>query len=412
MLINKNYPIGIFTFLIFFQLTSSMIYTGVTPILPFIQQELHLSVVQMGYLASAVFLGSAICSIPSGILVDYFGLKRSLFFGGLVVGLISISLYWLNEYLLILFAFNFIGVFYAIFHPALSKGILILFPSRVRGTLIGIKQTAASISALIVAIWLPFMAVNYSWKMGIMLIGCSLMVISFIAFLFLDVQGEGRKMKDSSKSKLTRTDFVYVLRNKQLKTICFVIPFMFIAQFTIPTYIVVDVNERFDIPLIDAGYLLAFLQFGAIIGRLLFGFLGDRLFLNRRVLFLAWICIAICLIMFIFAVLPFNNFIILSIIALLIGLTASGWTGIYTVIVLEAIETKYVGFALGLTMTLGYIGTTAGATIFGYFHELFGGFSIPWMLFAGTMFFSAVALYRLQRKIDQDVKELNTLEMS
>ncbi|SDL96116.1 MFS transporter [Bacillus sp. OK048] len=411
MLNIKSYPIWIFTSFLFLQLTSSMVYLGITPILPFIQQELHLSMVQIGYLAAAATLGSAICSIPSGILVDYFGVKRILFFGGIIVGLISISLYWLDEYMIILIAYLIMGIFFSTIPPAISKGILILFPSKVRGTFIGIKQGIVGVSGLLVAVWFPFMAVNYHWKMGFLIIGCVLMVISFTSFLFRDVQGEGRSMKDSSRIKLTRNEFVYVLRDKKIKTICLVIPFLFIAQFTITAYFVVDVNERFDISLIYAGYLLAFLQCGSIIGRFLFGFLVDWLFVHCRVLFLSYICIANCMIMFIFALLPFNNFIILSITALIIGMTGSGWAGLYTVIVLESVEANYVGFALGFTLTPGNISTTIGTTLFGYLYELFGGFSISWKLLGKAMFFSSVTLYRLQRKIDQDVKELNTLKM-
>ncbi len=53
MLNINSYPIWIYTSLLFLQLTSSMVYLGIPPILPFIQQELHLSMVQIGYLAAA-----------------------------------------------------------------------------------------------------------------------------------------------------------------------------------------------------------------------------------------------------------------------------------------------------------------------------------------------------------------------
>src|SRR4051794_37274058 len=133
-----------FSFFLVIQIMASMPQIGITSILPFIQHDLQLSIVQMGYLAAAAHLGIAVCSIPSGLLVDYFGVKRMLFIGGLFVGVASISLFWLGGYLFTLIAFLIIGVFYANIHPAISKGILILFSPRARGTAMGIKQTGVS----------------------------------------------------------------------------------------------------------------------------------------------------------------------------------------------------------------------------------------------------------------------------
>ncbi|MBD1380983.1 MFS transporter [Metabacillus arenae] len=404
MYLRKSYTVWMFTSLLFIQMTASMSQLGITPILPFIQQELHLSVVQMGYLAAAVQLGIAMCSIPFGLLVDYFGVKWMLFLGGLSVGMASFSLYWLEGYVFILIAFLLIGICYANFHPSISKGILILFPPQIRGTGMGIRQTVVSVSAFIGAVWLPFMAVNYHWKTGYLIIGCFLMLISFTALFFRDVEHEGRKMKDSVNSSLTRSQFVYVLRNETIQAICFTTPFLFIAQFTTAAYLVVDVNERFEIPLIQAGYLLAFLQFGSIVGRIFFGMLGDLFFMHRRELLLACISIATGLIMLAFALNPSNGFTTLSIFAFLIGMTGSGWVGIINVIVIESVEAKYVGVASGITATLGYLSPTIGTPLFGYLHDFFGGFSLPWMILAGSMFFPAVVLYRLQRKKEQDVE--------
>ncbi|MEH7255580.1 MFS transporter [Neobacillus niacini] len=403
MSLGRTYIIWMFIFFVFIQLMASMSNLGLTPLLPFIQQEQNLTIVQMGYLAAAVHLGIALFSIPSGMLVDYFRVKWMLLFGGLLVGFVCISLYLFSGYVLLLIAIFLMGIFYAIIPPVMSKGLVILIPQKFRGTAMGIKQTGVSVSAFIAAVWLPFMAVHYHWKMGYLIIGIIMVAISFIALFFRDSDGDRNQKERSLRSTFSLIQFGDVLRNDSFRTICYIVPFLFIAQHTTAAYFVVDVYERFDVPLLQAGYLLALLQIGSIIGRILFGMLADWLFLYRRELLLANILLATGLVILSFVLIPFSSLITLSILAFFIGMTSSGWNGIFTVIVAESVAVNYVGFANGVGATLGYLSAAIGTPIFGYLHNLFGGFSVPWLLMAGSMFFSAIFLYRLKRKKEQDV---------
>jgi sugar phosphate permease len=409
MKVNKSYSIWMFIAFLMIQVMGSMPQLGINPILPFIQAELDLTLVQMGYLAATVQFGIAMCSIPAGFLVDYFGVKWVLYFGGFLGGVAAISLYWLDGYAFTLITFLLIGIFYANLHPALSKGILLLVSDRIRGTAMGLKQTGISVSAFIAAVWLPYMATHFHWKTSYLIIGSFLMAISFTALFYRNEENQSNNRIDKARNSLKWSDLVYILQNKTIRVICITTPFLFIAQFTMAAYLMVDVKERFEIPLIQAGYLLAILQFGAILGRILYGLVSDRWFLNRRELLLALVSVATCVIIVSFALIPFKSFMALSIVAFLMGITGSGWVGLFSVIVIEAVEAKYVGLASGITATIGYLSPTIGTPLFGYLHGLFGGFSVPWLLLSGSLIMSAVFLYRLYRLKEKDIESLNCL---
>jgi sugar phosphate permease len=388
----NSYSFWIFGSIIFIQMASSMVNVGITPLLPFIKDELKLNIVEIGYLAAAVNLGNGLSSLPSGYLVDLLGAKKILLYGGFFLGLASISLYWMENYFLILLFLFISGLFFSSLSPAMSKAIIILYPPRIRGTVMGIKQTAISLSAFIAALWLPYIAMKHGWKMGYLLLGILTILMSLTALFYKNSLHENRdqRLNSSSVKKL-----LFILRNDSVRTVCYVIPFFFLAQFVPAAYLVVDVNERFEIPLMQAGYLLAFLQFGSILGRIVFGMLGDWLFLQKRELLLAIIAFLTGVFLIIFAFIAVKSFLILGILIFFIGFTGAGWNSIFLVYVSEIMDAGLVGLTSGLTLSIGYLAATIAIPVFGALTELFDGFVIPWIFLAGCMLISSTAFYRL-----------------
>jgi sugar phosphate permease len=388
----NSYSFWVFGSIILIQLVSAMVNIGITPLLPFIKEDLKLNIVEIGYLAAAVQLGNGLSSLPSGYFVDIFGSKKILFLGGFSLGLASISLYWMDNYFLILLFLFISGLFFSSLSPAMSKAIIQLFPARIRGTVMGIKQTAISLSAFIAALWLPYIAIKHGWRMGYLIIGILAVLMSLTALFYknsLD-ESKGRRQNKSSLKNV-----IIILKNDSVRTVCYVIPFFFIAQFVPASYLMVDVNERFEIPMVQAGYLLAFLQFGSILGRIIFGMLGDWLFLQKRELLLAIIALLTSVFLFIFAFIAVKGFLILGIVVFFIGFTGSGWNSIFLVYVSEIMDAGYIGLTSGLTLSIGYLAATIAIPVFGALTELFDGFVIPWLFLAVCMLISSTAFYRL-----------------
>src|SRR4051812_38707014 len=65
--------------LLIIQMITALAYYGYVPLIPMMVKEFSLSNTQIGWMTSAVFMGSSIIAIPSGLITDQFGARKSLF---------------------------------------------------------------------------------------------------------------------------------------------------------------------------------------------------------------------------------------------------------------------------------------------------------------------------------------------
>ena len=111
------------------QTTVSIIVQGYPAMVPFVKQDLHLTLAEVGVFASIPGLGMSCGVLAAGWAVDRFGDRRVLVYGGFATGLIALAALLSPSYEILLFGLLLVGVGAATPTPAGSTAVMLEFAS-------------------------------------------------------------------------------------------------------------------------------------------------------------------------------------------------------------------------------------------------------------------------------------------
>ena len=160
----------------------------IPPLLPFIRKELELTYTQVGLLISSSYLGSALTATFAGWAADFFGIKKMVVLGTIVMGTCMLFAGWMPSFLWILIFLVLAGLSYSIFIPSTNKAAMYWFRQRLRATAMGIKQTGINGGGFVAAFSIPRFALDFSWRHAFsvagvfVLLGGIVMLISYREF--------------------------------------------------------------------------------------------------------------------------------------------------------------------------------------------------------------------------------------
>jgi len=136
----------------------------VTPML----KDLDMTYGQMGFVLGSwqlVYMGVAVFA---GIVLDNWGLRKSLFIGTVIIGISSISRYYANSFGTLLFMVGLFGVGGSVISIGAPKAISMWFAGKDRGTAVGIYMTGPWFGQMFVlaatnSVVMPL--TGYSWRL-------------------------------------------------------------------------------------------------------------------------------------------------------------------------------------------------------------------------------------------------------
>lgn len=355
------------------QTTTALAYYGYVPLIPLIEKEFTLSNGQIGWMSSAVFLGSSLIAIPSGILTDKIGSRNSLFLFNLFLVFVVLTFFISNSFYMILFLLFLLGIGYGGITPGTNKSIMGKFHLQNRATAMGIKQMGVTIGSTIGTLMLPILANQFGWRISLLSISCFLILICILHF----------KILEDDKGPKTQANFMVnikeIFQNKKFLKIIAVIIFFIWVQLSVMTFLVLYLYETVHKPMSLALLCLAALQIGGVIGRGCWGTISDRYYNHNRGGIIAIIGLLsgllVCGIGFMTENLPF---IIILFLALLLGITTQGWNGLFVVMISEVVDTKQIGLASGVGLAVVYSGAIFGAPLSGWIIDSSGNYETMW----------------------------------
>src|SRR3954471_4180340 len=133
--------------------------------------------------------------------------------------------------------------------------------------------------------------------------------------------------------------------------------------------------------LVSAGALLVLIQVAVVLGRILWGYVADRVGYPRKLLGLVGVgmtlaCVATGLISY-----TGPSWLAIPVV-ILFGATASGWNGVFLAEVMREVKPAEVGFATSGSLMFTYFGVMVGPPLFGAAAALAG--------FQGAYMFAAL----------------------
>jgi MFS transporter, ACS family, glucarate transporter len=202
----KRYWVIVGTFLLAMLLYIDRIMISVAK--PEVTSELGLSDIEMGWILSIFSLGYAMFQIPSGLLADKIGARKTL---TLIVAVWSIftaitSLAW-NFVSMMSIRFLF-GAGEAGAYPSINKAVFSWIPQKERGTAIGINFSAGRLGAAFALPVIAWMIQRLGWQMSFVVLGIIGVFWALIwYFYFRDEPIEIKSISDSEKK--------YIYENRQ-----------------------------------------------------------------------------------------------------------------------------------------------------------------------------------------------------
>lgn len=371
------------------QFTNSLAFQSVAPLAPLFQPELGLNKTEVGLFSSILFAGQWALLLVAGTLTDRFGVRITLAVGLAVIGssLIFMSqAATFQQALVVMFA---AGVGSSGVLPAVTKAIVDWFPSRVRGTVMGIKQAAVPVGGVVTAALLPSVALALGWRNAIASVG--FVGIACAAATLLYYRDVPRLSAASVHNESMRDGLGAVLRNRRLWQLSLVSVLFVGVQMALTTYLALYLEEDVLVTVLPdrsarvvaSGGFLAVCQLGGAMGRVFWGALSDRVFHGRRMVVLMTTGILTVACSLVTSRLsPAFPFWLLSGIVFLYGVCGVGWNGLYHVAMAETAGQQRAATGVGLSMTLNQIGTFSGPPLFGFVVDASGSYQTAWLLMA------------------------------
>lgn len=344
-------------------------YTGaLSPLLPFIKDELSLSLTEIGIIASAAVVAQTIAHLLVGYLGDRGWrwrdafISSSIFLSAIALVLTSYS----SDFIILVVFQAFLGIGASGYHPSVFPTLAEKFPQRNLAKATGLQAMGGLVGTAII----PFLGVTLlvalgGWRPSLIVLG----LIGFVLFVPVVIlmrtsrnENETRFMDASEECKgedKWTQDYWLSLLLMGLRGMSFRC-----TSLLMPIYLVATYTED---P-IWAGYLTTIMLSAGLVGEIISAPLSDKL--NRRVPFLiistGLVTPALLLLNF-----SINQFLLISMLVI-IGFFFYLGVPPLTAYMTEVSPSASRGLAFGLLFSLGAIPGAVSPIIFGWIGDVYG----------------------------------------
>lgn len=356
---------------------------GINTLAPFYQDELELSRAQVGLFFSAFYLAMTGASFATGWLADRFGVRRTTWQGHCFVGICTAAAAWSPSFSAAFASFFLAGVGYSFLNPASTIGVMAWFPREERATAMGIKQTGVPAGGVLAAALAPTLVLVIGWRGALAALGAINFLFGFVfASLWRDPIGSQREPVHVEADSAEQS----ALNAWQLLPVSCATAIYLIGQMALITYTPLFLKDAMNFSPYWASQALALTQAGAMVGRVGWGVVSDRLFGGRRKIVLIWIGIfSVALIGMLSLVDRGASRYLLLPVLFLAGVSIVGYQGVSYALIGEIAGKARTGAGLGMMITINSAAATLGTPVFGYIVDRTGSYALAWQILAATV---------------------------
>ena len=250
------------------QISASICYYTVFAATPFFRDEFGLSGFEVGIVVTTLTLGYAVFLLPLGAITDRFGERRTLSLGlvGLAAGTLLVA--GAPTYALLLAAVFLLGSVYSTAMPGTNKAVYDSIAPGRQNMAMGIKQVGVTGGSGISALLVTGLAGVFFWQIGFLIATSVAVVIAIVFFLLYEGSGGGTTSYPDLRGLADNRPYVLLAASGL---------FSGAALFTTTGYTVLYVEESIGASVAFGGVVLALVQLFGSGGRLIGGWLADRL---------------------------------------------------------------------------------------------------------------------------------------
>lgn len=329
------------------QIGASLIQQGLGALAPFFVTALELSKAQLGAAFTSMNVGTALFMTPAGILVDRLGERRTILASGVLMGLALVAGALFPAYAALLIVLFLVGAFYAPTTPAGGTAIMAWF-SRDRGLAMGIRQTGVPLGAALGGVVFPLLAGRYGYRGAF--VGGGLFCIATCA-IATSLYRENKETRAApQRTSALASGIGDVLRDRRMVYATLACMILVSAQTCMNSFVAVTATgDGLSIGLAAAAFACG--QLAAAGGRIFWGVLSDLVFGGDRMIPILLITLTMGLASLGIGLIAPHDAVALFVAVAFLGMSGSGWNGLYAATMAELGGASRAGTVLGVGLT-------------------------------------------------------------
>lgn len=275
--------------------------------------------------------------------------------------------------------------------PASSHILIRQTPPHRRSLVFSLKQTGVPVGGAMAGFLAAPLAVAIGWQGAALAVaGMSLAVALAVEPLRRGFDGADKGVSSSSAGVLAGIRLV--LQTPTLRRLALSSTAFSATQLSFATFLVTFLTQRAGVSLVAAGAVLAVAQGGGIVGRIVFGWVADRLLPPSQLLALLGLGMATASVAtgLISATWPL---VAIFAVATMLGTTGLSWNGVYLAEVARLAPVGAAGAATGGALSVTFVGIVLGPALFSLVVSLSDSYALAFALVAGGALAGGAAVW-------------------
>jgi sugar phosphate permease len=330
---------------VLFQVCITFMIGGVPAVAPLVVQSLGVHDSATGVFLGICYLGTALMSLLSGAMIRRFGPVRMSQLG-CILGAAGVLGCMAPSLLVVALSGFVLGLADGPIMPAASDLITHNAERDKWSFALSVKQASAPVGTALAGFLLPWIATEFSWKWALFLCAAAGIGVALYAERYEKLFDNHDEPAARVSFAATREALAMVWGSSLLRPLA-VTSFIYEGmQVCLLGFLVIAMNMQRGFSLVAAGYILAALNVGAIVGRILFGFLDSKF--NRAHAMISLIGAAMGLMVCVLISMKAGDDMLLVLsAAFATGMIALGWKGVFLSVVAKNAPDGRVSEATG-----------------------------------------------------------------
>jgi predicted MFS family arabinose efflux permease len=338
---------------------------------------------RIGLFTALVYAGAIVSSASSGALLARTGpLRLSQWcLGFCALGMSVASLTFLPAVML---GAVLMGLGYGPVTPASSHILIRQTAPERRSLVFSFKQTGVPVGGMLAGSIAAPLGLAIGWRGAALSVAVASLVLA-LAVEPLRARFDAADGTGPTPAQSPLAGIRLVLRTPALRRLALSSTTFAATQLSMATFLVTFLTERAGVPLVRAGIVMAVAQGAGVVGRILLGWVADRLLRPGRVLAVLGISMAMASVAtgLISSAWPLTSIFVVTAI---LGLTGLSWNGVYLAEVAVIAPPGAAGAATGGALSMTFLGIVLGPALFSAVVSLSGSYTLGFCIVAAAAF--------------------------
>lgn len=336
-----------------------------------LQKAFGIGAVQFAVIGSMYFYAYFIMQIPSGILADKIGPKKTVFIFSLIAAVGSIFFGLAPSLNIAYISRFFVGIGVSVVFVCLVKIQSRWFYSRNFALMIGFSGLAANLGAIIAQTPLVIAVNNFGWRNTFVYMGIIMVIFAVLTFIFVkddptDMGLPGMDEIENRPRVTVNLNIFQALGSILSNPRTWIISVVYIGLYTGYTVILGTFGTPFlmtvySIKKVEAANYIISAVVGSAVSGLIIGYLSDKFKARKSILIISSVVTLIMWVIFIYVKLPLT---LLSVYLFVFGFMMTAFTLCWTV-GNEVNDRRLSGMATGVVNCVGFLGAAIIPVIMG-----------------------------------------------